>query len=62
MGDCPNVAQHIEGPSNYIGHFEWSQEMSKTHKVTRCPGCMRYVIWTPKRAASGSSVHSEDGA
>ena len=50
MSDCPNAAKHIEGPSNYVGHFEWRTEMTKTHKVSRCPDCLRFVIWTPKKA------------
>lgn len=45
---CPNARNHTEGPTNYVGHFEWRTEMSKTHKVTRCPDCLRFRIWTPK--------------
>jgi hypothetical protein len=48
MSDCPNFAKHIEGPRSYVDRFEWRTEMSKTHKVSRCPDCLRYVIWTPK--------------
>jgi hypothetical protein len=48
---CPNAAAHTEGPASYVGRFEWRKEMSKTHKVTRCPDCLRFVIWTPKPEA-----------
>ena len=50
MSDCPNAANHTEGPSNYFAAFEWRNEMSKTHKVSRCPDCLRFRIWTPKQA------------
>jgi hypothetical protein len=45
---CPNAAAHTDGPTTYLGAFEWRKEMSKTHKVSRCPDCMRFRIWTRK--------------
>ena len=52
MADCPNALHHTEGPTNYVGHFEWQREMAKTHRLTRCPDCVRFVIWTPKKEAT----------
>lgn len=56
MDDCPNVANHTEGPGNYMAAFEWRREMSKTHKVSRCPDCLRFRIWTPKQAAESGRI------
>jgi hypothetical protein len=50
--DCPNRAAHTEGPRGYLPGFEWRYEMLKTHKVSRCPDCLRFLIWTPKERSA----------
>jgi hypothetical protein len=46
---CPNRAEHTYGPAGYTDWFEWAGRLSaKRHAQTKCPGCDRYLIWTPK--------------
>lgn len=49
---CPQVDQHTPAPDGYIAWHEWAEEMTKTHRSTRCPGCRLYKIWIPKEAPS----------
>ena len=48
LEDCPNKASHLLGPSEYLERVEWAEEMRKTHRQERCPGCGLWVIWKPK--------------
>ena len=53
LENCPNKASHMLGPSGYVERAEWAEEMRKTHRQERCPGCGLWVIWRPKAAESG---------
>ena len=46
----PDCEPHTPSPRGYLAHAEWMEEMGRTHKVRRCPGCMRFMIWEPKPA------------
>ncbi len=48
---CPNVEDHTPRPEGYIQWHTWAEQMSKTHRQSKCAGCGKYTIWTPKRAA-----------
>jgi hypothetical protein len=45
---CPDIATHTPSPTGYLAWHAWADEMSKTHRSTRCPGCGLYKIWKPK--------------
>lgn len=47
LENCPNKASHLLGPSGYVERAEWAEEMRKTHRQERCPGCGLWVIWRP---------------
>jgi hypothetical protein len=57
MGErfCPNIEDHTWRPEGYLEWCSWADEMSKTNKQRKCPGCGRYVIWEPK-ATGGAHV------
>lgn len=44
---CPN---HTIQPEGYLNWHSWAEEMSKTHKQIKCPGCGKYAIWIKKRS------------
>jgi hypothetical protein len=46
---CPHFEDHIPCPEGYIQWHAWAEEMGKTHKQRKCPGCGLYQIWEPKR-------------
>ena len=53
---CPNKAEHTYGPAGYGDWFEWAGRMNWSHQQRRCPGCDRYLIWTPRlRALRGAA-------
>lgn len=41
---------HTPEPTGYVAWHVWAEEMAKTHKQSRCPGCGLWAIWTPKEA------------
>ena len=43
----PDCEPHTPSPHGYVDHAEWAEEMLKTHKVRRCQGCQRFLIWVP---------------
>jgi len=47
---CPNRAEHTYGPAGYVDWFEWASKLGAKHRhvQSKCPGCDRYLIWTPK--------------
>jgi len=45
---CPNADEHTPSPDGYLAWHAWADEMAKTHRSTRCPGCQLYKIWKPK--------------
>lgn len=46
---CPRRELHTGGqPTSYVAWDAWAEEMSKTHRQRKCPGCGRYQIWEPK--------------
>lgn len=45
---CPNRDKHTYGPAGYVDWFEWAAKQNQS----KCPGCDRYLICTPKRLAS----------
>lgn len=59
MGDvmCPNFEDHTLCPEGYISWHIWAEEMAKTHKQRKCPGCGRYSIWEP-RLGTGTVEHN----
>ena len=52
---CPNSSDpnHRIGPNNYIKRIEWAEKLAKTHTQSQCPKCDLFVIWTPKKRATG---------
>lgn len=51
---CHSVKEHNDQPGlGYGAFFDWCREKDKTHKQTRCSGCGRWVIWTPRAAIGG---------
>ncbi len=48
---CPNIEDHTYCPDGYIAWHSWAEEMGKTHKQRKCPGCGLYAIWEPRRNA-----------
>ena len=46
--DCPNVENHALHPLGYTAWHEWARTKNKTHKNSKCPGCNRFTIWTPR--------------
>lgn len=52
---CTNEADHTPGqPAGYLAWHEWAEEMSKTHKQKRCPGCRLLQIWVPKNTTAAA--------
>ena len=49
---CPNRANHTEGPGGYIAWHMWAEKVSKTHDQSVCPGCGFWLILTPKPKAA----------
>ena len=47
--DCPNSDLHTPSPDGYDGWHEWANEMTKTHKQKKCPGCGLLAIWEKKK-------------
>jgi hypothetical protein len=45
---CPRFEDHTWQPEGYLHWHQWAEEMAKTHKQRKCPGCGRYEIWEPK--------------
>jgi hypothetical protein len=45
---CPDADQHTEALTGYHEWDAWAEEMVKTHRQVRCPGCNRWLIWEPK--------------
>lgn len=48
--ECPNAAAHDLHPRGYVAHHMWMRERIKTHRVSRCPDCGLFVIYTPRVA------------
>ena len=48
--NCPKIENHTGCPTGYLAWHEWADEMSKTHRCTRCPDCGYWAIWVPKKA------------
>lgn len=47
--ECPNAAEHVDGPSGYLAWHAWAARMARTgHAQRKCPGCGLYKIWLPK--------------
>ena len=47
---CPQRDGHTPCPTGYVAWHEWAEEMMKTHRQRKCPGCGLYAIWEPKKA------------
>lgn len=43
--ECPNVANHMAGPSSYIAWHEWADKKLRRHKQMRCTVCNLLEIW-----------------
>jgi hypothetical protein len=51
---CPQAELHFPGVTEgYIARQAWAEQMMKTHRQRRCPGCGLYKIWVPKEEAKG---------
>lgn len=48
MTECPLAAEHTTAPSGYLAWHAWADEMSRTHRLTPCPGCNRFAVWVPR--------------
>jgi hypothetical protein len=44
---CPNAANHAPRPTGYAPH--WADDALLVADQSRCPGCGRWAVWTPKR-------------
>lgn len=54
LPDCPRRELHTGGqPTGIPAWNAWAEEMSKTHRQRKCPGCDRYQIWEPKPTPAG---------
>jgi len=42
---CPTPEKHTPHPKRQFAHAAWAEEMLRTHKQTRCPGCNLWAIW-----------------
>jgi hypothetical protein len=49
---CPNIAEHTPDPHGYVAWHDWAEEMGRTHRQIRCPGCGLLAIWVPKKGVS----------
>jgi hypothetical protein len=59
--DCLNRAAHTPSPSGIVAWQSWAAAMyASGHRQTRCPECLRYVIWNGLRPAA--SVHEHERA
>lgn len=58
----PDCEPHTPSPPGYLAHAEWMEEMSKTHTVRRCGGCMRFVIWEPREVPDETAPTGTEGA
>jgi hypothetical protein len=45
---CPRADEHTKCPGGYLAWHEWAEQMTKTHRQIRCPGCGLYEVWIPK--------------
>lgn len=43
---CPQEHQHTGAPAGYPAWHEWAQQLARTHKQRRCPGCGLFKLWT----------------
>lgn len=47
--DCPNAAAHEPWPVGYLASMAYADQMLETHtQEAPCPGCERWLIWTPQ--------------
>lgn len=49
LATCPDRAKHTPCPSGYVAWHEWAEKKAKTHTQERCPTCLLWAIWKPKR-------------
>ncbi len=47
-GCDPRCGEHDQANLGYVAHFEWAEEMLKTHDQRQCPGCGMWSIWELK--------------
>jgi hypothetical protein len=47
--ECERGGTHTPQPTGYLAWFEWADEMSKTHRSTRCRYCGLFAVWVPRR-------------
>lgn len=46
---CPNAAAHEPFPASYVAASEHAEKLMETHtQRAPCPGCGRWLIWTPR--------------
>ena len=45
---CPQAELHTEYDGPYAGFTPWAVQKAKTHRVSQCPGCGLWRVWTPK--------------
>ena len=55
----PDCEPHTPSPPGYLAHTEWMEEMGKTHRVRRCTGCMRFLIWEPRETPDEKDAATE---
>ena len=44
---CPSEHLHPILPMDLGERLRWAEEMAKTHRLQRCPGCGRWIVWVP---------------
>ncbi len=58
----PDCEPHTPSPRGYLAHSEWMEDMARTHKVRRCQGCMRFLIWEPRKPRESAATGEEPAA
>jgi hypothetical protein len=48
---CPCADLHELMPPGYVARQLWCEQMARTHKQVRCPGCQLYAVWEPLQDA-----------
>lgn len=45
----PGECVHTKQPEGYLPWHAWAKLASKTHHQIKCPTCLLYQIWIPKK-------------
>lgn len=56
LAPCPNKTQHEPAPEDYAALCGWMHVKSRTHRQVACPGCGKYLVWTPREDVRGETA------